>query len=356
MNDGNDWWHSLQMSSREVNVDRIARVLTHVDGVIGRNISEEIVDELEGQEVPTVVLRSASAGDLPESEFVCEAAHVDDACVGAMAVLEIERIGLKNWGFVGYEGVGWSRSRGEAMMNKDAEVYAVELTEEERSGWGGVLRLMNWLCEVPKPIAIFGCCDEAGVAVTQACGMAGISVPSEVIVLGVDNDVRLCQASFPPLSSIDLQAFSVGKRAAWQMAKILGMEVGEEPEILAPRLLARESSHDVDRYFLCYRKAVEWLAENALRGPKVEELSEVSGVSRRGLERAFSKHANVSPASVIRNYRLKAIEELLVRENLSLERVASQAGFADPAGLSNFVRRQKDMSPRELREFLLGDD
>lgn len=342
------------MGSKERDVDVISRVLAQVDGVIGRDVSDEIMAEVVGQEIPAVVLRSAGAG--PVDAGVSEGAHVNDGEVGALALEELERLSVKHWGFVGYEGVRWSIDRGEKLMNQRVNVHEIALEEAEREGWQGVFRLVEWLQDLPKPIGVFACSDAAGVSVVQACEFLGLKVPSQVAVIGVDNDVRLCQSCSPPLSSIDLHAAGVGKRAAWQMASLLGLAVGEEPRIGEPRLVARESSHDVDRYFLYYRKALEWLTDHALRGPSVEEVAEVAGVSRRGLERAFGKHANESPATVVREYRMKAIEKLLAREALSLDRVASQAGFADSAGLSNFVRRYKGLSPRDLRAVLLGTD
>ncbi|GAA5496545.1 LacI family transcriptional regulator [Rubritalea squalenifaciens DSM 18772] len=347
-----DWWNTMRLTASETDRDAIAQVLAQVDGVIVRDASPEVMEELKGQEVPTVVLRGAMGEPVEESETMKAAAHVDDASVGALAVEELKRLSVKHWGFVGFEGVGWSRGRGEALMNHPAVVHAIELRGNERESWSGVLRLAEWLRKVPKPIGVFGCSDSAGLTVLQACQYAGFSVPNQVAVIGVDNDVQLCHTSVPPLSSIDLHATGVGQRAAWQLANMLGLPTKAEPVISPARLVARESSHEVDRYFLCYQKAVEWLSSNALRGPSVDELSDVTGISRRGLERAFEKHAKVSPASVIREHRMKAIEILLARDSLTLDRIAAQAGFTDAAGLSNFVKRQTGKSPRELRETL----
>lgn len=346
---GNHWWQTWRLSSSETNMDAIGTVLAQVDGVILRHATPEIISEVEGQDIPCLVVRGTQGWLKIKGDRVQEAKHVNDASVGEVAVHELQRLAVKHWGFVGVKDVSWSRMRGEALINYPAKVHALEVTMDECYGWSGVLRLANWLKKVPRPIGIFACSDRVGLMVMQACHYAGIKVPKEVAVIGVDNDVQLCRSGIPTLSSIDLNANDVGQHAAWQMAGMLDLERGDEPAIRAPRLVARESSHDVDRRFLAYQKALEWLHVHALQGPTVDEIAAAVGLSRRGLERVFCQFANESPAEVMRGYRMIEIGKLLKQENVILERIAMQAGFTDAAGLSNFVKRQTGKTPNELR-------
>lgn len=345
----NHWWQTWRLSSSEVDPDVIGTVLAQVDGVILRHATPEIIAEIEGQEIPCLVVRGSKGWLKVIGEKVKEARHVNDASVGEVAVHELQRLAVKHWGFVGIKDVAWARTRGEALINHPAKVHAVEVTADECFSWAGILRLSSWLKKVPRPIGIFACSDSVGLMVIQACHYAGIQVPKEVAVIGVDNDVLQCRSGKPNLSSIDLNAHDVGRRAAWQMAGMLGLERGDEPVIRAPRLVVRESSHDVDRRFLSFQKAMEWLQIHALRGPAVDEVAAAVGLSRRGLERVFSLHGNVSPAVVMRECRMVEIQKLLKQEKVTLERIAQQAGFADAAGLSNFVKRQTGKTPHELR-------
>jgi len=50
------------------------------------------------------------------------------------------------------------------------------------------------------------CNDDRGREVLEACRVAGIRVPEELAVIGVENDELLCELATPPLSSVALNA------------------------------------------------------------------------------------------------------------------------------------------------------
>ena len=74
--------------------------------------------------------------------------------------------------------------------------------------------LAEWLRGLPKPVALLACSDLRGQQVVTVCDQAGIVVPDEVAVLGIDNDDVLCELCNPPLSSIDPDAEGVGYAGA----------------------------------------------------------------------------------------------------------------------------------------------
>ena len=70
--------------------------------------------------------------------------------------------------------------------------------------------IKNWLKHLPKPLALF-CCDDAhALLITEICKVEGISIPSEVSVLGVDDDELLCDISDPTISSIRMDVENGG--------------------------------------------------------------------------------------------------------------------------------------------------
>ena len=115
-------------------------------------------------------------------------------------------------------------------------------------------------------------------------------------------------------------------------------------------MVIRESSHEVDRYLLVYQAAINYISSRALAGVRCSQCGGVpAGLSKRGLERAFAKHASVSPGEMIREYRTNGILQLLKNQSLNLSMIAQQSGFADASGLSNFVKRVTGKSPGEWR-------
>ena len=59
-----------------------------------------------------------------------------------------------------------------------------------------------WLQSLPKPVGIMACNDIRGRQVIEACLRAGLRVPDDVAVVGVDEDHLLCELANPTLSSV----------------------------------------------------------------------------------------------------------------------------------------------------------
>ncbi len=320
-----------------------------IDGVIARGLGEEVSQYVSSLDIPSVLIRG-SEGD--SADFI-NGPQVDDGAIGRLAGEEFQMLNLGYWGFVHWDGIGWSEAR-RASFHSYATAHGMsnntlKLTPSSRASWEGIIKIADWLKGLPKPCGVLACNDVAGLDVLHACRMMGYEVPSDVAVIGVDNDRLLCESSSPALTSIDLKAGEVGRVAVMQLANMLGGQVGVKTSSGAARLVVRSSSHEVDRYRLVYQKAMDYIESRPMENTGVDELARFSGVSRRGLERAFEKYTQRSPALVMRERRMEEIRQLLKSSTSSLESLAIQAGFSDTAGFSNFVKRMTGFSPGSLR-------
>ena len=321
-----------------------------IDGVIARGLGESVSQCVSSLGVPSVLIRGSEG----ESIEYINGPQVDDSAIGRLAGEEFQVLNLGYWGFVHWEGIGWSEAR-RASFHSYATAHGMSndtlsLPASSRASWEGISRIASWLAKLPKPCGILACNDEAGLDVLHACRIKKYAVPGEIAVIGVDNDRLLCESSSPALTSIDLKASEIGRSAVIQLAQMIG-GVGVDIEHAAgvARLIVRSSSHEVDRYRLVYQKAMDYIESRPLENTSVDELARFSGVSRRGLERAFEKYNSRSPALVMRERRMEEIMQLLKSSSSSLENLAAQTGFSDTAGFSNFVKRMTGSSPGALR-------
>lgn len=320
-----------------------------IDGVIARGLGEDVSQCVKSLGVPSVLIRGSEASFV---DFI-NGPQVDDGAIGRLAGEEFQMLNLGYWGFVHWDGVGWSEAR-RASFHSYATAHGMsndtlKLAPESRANWKGITEIAAWLEGLPKPCGVLACNDEAGVDVLHACRMMNYYVPGDVAVIGVDNDRLLCESSAPALTSIDLKAGEVGRAAVMQLSQMLGGELEARSSSGAARLVVRSSSHEVDRYRLVYQKAMDYIESRPMENTGVDELARFTGVSRRGLERAFEKYTKRSPALVMRERRMDEILELLKMSSSSLESIAIQAGFSDTAGFSNFVKRMTGSSPGGLR-------
>lgn len=343
----NKWWDHWYNVFDESNLESLSKMLDHVQGVAIRGANKKTLALLNEKNIPYIEIRSVSSPLTPTS------AHVDDKLIGKIAKKEMDRLDVSHLGFLSYKNVQWSETRGIAYLTDKKDISYLELTEEESRSDEGVRKTVQWLKDAPKPAGIFTSNDNLGLLALISCQIASLTIPDQIAVIGVDNNPQMCHTSTPPLSSIDLHSEDLGRHLAHQFAYQLGIikseQLTEAPQIRPPSLVVRESSHTITPHLRHYRKSVEWVYRNALRGPSVEELANSCGISRRALERAFKQNNSPAPAQIIREERMRQITSLLIRDKVTLQHIANQASFPDISSLSNFVKRQTGKTPGDIR-------
>ncbi|MGV2788250.1 LacI family transcriptional regulator, partial [Clostridium perfringens] len=76
----------------------------------------------------------------------------------------------------------------------------------------------------------------------QACEEAGLRIPHDVAVVGMDN-LALASRVYPKLTSVALQQEEIGRKAAQiLMDRILGIPREERAVKLMPQMVVRDSS------------------------------------------------------------------------------------------------------------------
>ena len=69
--------------------------------------------------------------------------------------------------------------------------------------------LADCLANLPRPVGVFAANDAVAANVIAACDHLRLSIPQDVVVLGVDNDESICEAMRPTLSSIATDIMTV---------------------------------------------------------------------------------------------------------------------------------------------------
>jgi LacI family transcriptional regulator len=109
----------------------------------------------------------------------------------------------------------------------------------EPSGYEAVARLLRL---EPRPSAVFAANDYMAVGALGALSDAGMRVPEDVAVTGFD-DIALARYLNPPLTTVHVDALSLGERAA---RRVLGLRSAPAPvrrqhEVLRTLLVVRAS-------------------------------------------------------------------------------------------------------------------
>jgi LacI family transcriptional regulator len=324
----------------------------HGDGIICRSLAPPSVERLRDLNVPLVNLNDFW------SDLWLPLIRSDDRAIGQLAAEHLRRRCFRHFAFCGFTDLEWSRQRREGFRAAlcDTEIFAgvyespwqgrrTASWEREQSAIG------CWLQSLPKPAGVLACNDGRGRHVVDACRRVNLAVPEEVAVIGVDDDVVLCELSSPPLSSVVPNAEQIGYEAATLLDCLMNdARVPQQEWLIPPLGVVTRQSTDVlaidDPELVA---AIRYIREHACQGTRVQEVLEHVPLSRTILERKFRKFLGHSPQGEIRAMQLQRVKQLLAETNLPLGRIAALAGYKHPEYMSNAFKRTIGQTPGDYR-------
>lgn len=218
-------------------------------------------------------------------------------------------------------------------------------------------RLAEWVLSLPRPIGILACHDPRGYQLVDACRRAGVSVPDEVAVVGVDNDPVLCSMANPPMTSIDPDGPRIGFAAAECLDRMMrGERPPQEAVTIEPRgLTARRSSDMLAIDDPEIARAVRYIRDHACRGARVDEVVHQIAMSRSVFERRFKQALGRTPKSELLRVQIERAKQLLAESDLPLATVAEQCGFSTEKYLSDAFVRVTGSRPTAFRRTIRPD-
>jgi LacI family transcriptional regulator len=321
-------------------------------GIIARIQNVEMRRLLARTGLPVVDVLGASRG----SPFPL--VHVDDAAIARLAAGHLLDQGFSSFGFCHMTGQPWSLVRRDAFrqhlkhaghpcacFNMAGDRFVQYAWETEQ------VQLATWLLSLRKPVGIMICSDWRGQAVLVACRRAGLRVPDDVALVGVDNDTTLCEACEPPLSSVQCDYHRVGFEAARLLARwMAGERPSGGPLRVPPRgVKVRRSSDTLAIEEGHVAQAVRLIRQHACAGISVEEVVRRVPCSRTALQREFKAVLGRSMHDELLGVKLDAAMFLLRESNLSIADIAERCGFGSQAYLGAALKTHRRTTPLHYR-------
>jgi LacI family transcriptional regulator len=270
----------------------------------------------------------------------------------------VER-GFRHFAFCGFSNELWAMQRREGFCevaekeNLPIPVYESPWRGSNVSRWDlEIEHIGKWLNELPKPIGIMACNDARALHLLNACHQAGVLVPEEVAVVGVDNEEIFCELCNPALSSVAPDAERIGYRAAELLDQLISGETPPSQRILIDPLhiVTRRSSDTLAIKDRTVATALRFVSEQALHGCTVTDVVNFVRVSRSFLERRFRQYLKRSPQAEIRMVQVNRIKQLLTETNFTLERISELSGFEHPEYMSVVFKRLVGQTPGQYRK------
>ncbi len=322
-----------------------------IDGAIVRDV--RAVEGLAHSGIPVIFAQHNRESYAPFPAIV-----TDSAAIGCMAAEHFLERGFRNFAYCGLDDLLWSRRRAQYFVQRLEQAgFATNVFRQPKARAKRAFRnernlLGAWLRSLPKPVAVMCCNDDRALQVIEACKLSDLSVPDDVAVLGVDNDVLICDLSDPPISSIALDTEAAGHEAAKLLDHLMkgGPMTGQEIPVRPTHIVTRMST---DMLAVTDREvgaALRFIRHHAQRLIQVDDVVEGTQVSRRVLEKRFKALLRRSVHREIRRVRVNNIVQLLVGTDMSIADIAAHCGFEDVQHIARYFRKETGMSLRQYRQ------
>ncbi len=333
-------------------LDRLRR--WRPDGIIANITDAEMENTLRQLDVPVIdVSNHRTSGSLA-------GVGVDHAAVGRMAANHLVELGFRDFAYFGDS--SWE------SCDQQLEGYKQALIDNGLSGevstspplprldmsqaWTSADDVLaEWLASIPRPFGLLLGDDEWGLWITQVAHRAGLRVPEDVAMIGVNDDSLHCDMATPALSSIKVPLSRIGYEAGVMLDKRMKGEHVDNAWIKLPPLgiSPRQSTSVLAVDDPDLSAAVKFVESASHRPISVDDILDIVPVSRRQLERKFREHLGRSPLQEIRRAHLNKAKSLLAETDATLQEVADRSGFGNMYHLCRVFKRETGETPITYR-------
>jgi len=265
------------------------------------------------------------------------------------------RQGLAHFAYVGSAPDSyWSAARGDAFAKRVQQegFHCVFYEPQNVEDWGLEQRHMrDWLTSLPKPCGLFAAFDLRAKQVLDTCLSAGLRVPEEIAIIGVDNDETICENTVPTLSSVQPDLEGGGYLAAERLDLLMRGKKRKRVSLTygPQRIVHRQSSQCMRSLNRLAMLAVEFIRLNACEDITVPDVARHLSVSRSFAEKSFRKSLGHSLLEEIQKRRLQRICLLLRETTLPIGEIGIRCGYSTEPYLKRLFKRTFGITMREYR-------
>lgn len=280
----------------------------------------------------------------------------DNVAIVKVAFRELRGNRSSALAFVGFHLViPWGRERERAFCELAAaagtKASVFRCYSESDGAPGRLKRLSGWLARLPRHCGVMAVNDKTAVEVMLAADAAGLRIPQDFTLVGVDDMEKGTASSSVSSIKIDFE------RAGWRAAALLGRVMSGKAappvdETFGPLMtIRRESTRGRGRREPHVMKAVEIIRREACGGGLTPaKLAARLPGSRRLFDLRFREAMGHSVLDEIQSVQLERVCDLLTQTDIAIDAIWSYCGFRSERTLRQLFTARFEMSMREWRK------
>ena len=360
------WRLSIYRTVHEFTAETVrSEIAKGADGfLVGIPGVTEALTAIAKTSIPTVLL-NVEGGPLMRRTRGLALVRSDAEDVGRQAADTLLSQGIyKSYGYVGYRtDCEWSLNRGTAFRSAIEKAgFVTRMFDSthfmDKNRDNSVLAV--WLRHLPKPCGLLAACDDRAFEVLDVCRDIGLTVPSEIGILGVNNDPLLCENAVPKLSSVQPDFKQEGRLAAELLERMMSnggkipgkKEEGENPRTFTVgvrMIVHRESTVPASNAGKLVQKALAFIEANAMCKINVTDVVNHLKVSRSLAELRFRELQHETIRTAIVRARMEELKRRLVSSRDTIEKISFDCGWTNPNAAKNLFKSRFGISMRDFR-------
>lgn len=340
--------------------------------VIGRYATEKEIRQAikEWAPIGCLVDRAMSHGAPPERLFrriptvyldqePIHPSHIhpclmhDSAATASLAVSSLLSRGCSSYAYIGTGAdLHWDNER-LAQFRREAAEAGTTLSNLPLAG------LKKAIAALPKPCGILGANDEFAMKAFHAAKSAGLTIPDDVAIVGIDNDEIYCESVSPGLTSVEPDFEGAGYRLAQMLAdeiervKQVGLATRRKPHIekYGPlRIVHRGSTALPQGVCPRVRRTLEYIRRHACdESVSLDRVIAEMNCSRRRATLLFREETGRTILDEIHEQRFQKACDLLSRTKLPIATVVAHCGYRSDSFLRKMFLRRTNLTLRGYR-------
>lgn len=208
------------------------------------------------------------------------------------------------------------------------------------------------LKKLPLPLGVMGINDELTTVVLYSAAAAGLAVPEQIAVVGVDDDPFAGELAPVGLTSVKSDPVQQGYRAAELLDELMnGRPAPKKPILLQPNgVIVRASSDTIAVDNEKVAAALAFIRMNYKTPILAETVAEHLAMSRRRLHDLFMEHLGRSVADELQRRRIELAIKLLRSTDDTVKEIAAKSGFSSAEHMSKAFSRTLSTPPGKFRK------
>jgi len=324
------------------------------DGVICRHMFRpDLLEFVRQLDVPVVTFEHEESLPLPR-------VYYDEEAIGEVAAEHLLARGYKTLAFLHLHFAPYQlpRMAGFRRVTEAAGRRFLELAPPTRPAtWHPTPGpAWQWLRDVlameQEPVGIMATNDQAARPMIDALDAMGFNIPTQIGVIGAENDPLVCEIAAVPFSSVETNTRQIGYQAARLLDDLIsGAKPPADALRVAPRDVTTRASTDLpaipNRHAA---EALHYIWQHYHEPLQVSDVATATPVTRRRLQTLFRTHVGRSMQEEIARIRTGKACHLLLNTDLKINQIASVSGFSGGLHLHRTFQSVLGIGPKALRE------